>query len=345
MATLKDIAEDAHVSTATVSMVLNNKGNISEITKEKVNSSLRKFNYKKKSTQQLSINNKGKTIKFLRISKHGHVVNRDHDVFIADYLDGLTKGADTYSLKLEVNSYSKASIKNIVETTFGYNHSIDGAVILATELTEEDMNQFLKVNIPIVFIDNYNEFLPFDYVDMDNSSSIHMVYNSIKQNGYTNIGFISGYPEIANFKLRKEAYLADLAKDNKKPNIISIDSTYSGAYEDMKRIINDLNGNLMPIYICANDIIALGAMRALTECGFKVPQDVALVGFDNLPIATQLSPSLSSVAVSKRKIAHFAVQILYERMKNPDLPNVRILVGGNFLKRESIAFINELEEY
>lgn len=341
MATLKDIAEDAHVSTATVSMVLNNKGNISEITKEKVNSSVRKFNYKKKLSHQLSINNNNKTIKFLRISKHGHVVNRDHDVFIADYLDGLTKGADTYGLKLEVNSYTKVSIEHIVEAVLGDNHNIDGAVILATELTEEDMKEFLKVNIPLVFIDNYNEFLPFDYVDMDNSSSIHMVYNNIKQKGYTNIGFISGYPEIANFKLRKEAYLADLSKDNKKPNIISVDSTHTGAYEDMKKIIKDLNGNLMPIYICANDIIALGAMRALTEYGFKVPQDVALVGFDNLPIATQLYPSLSSVEVSKRKIAHFAVQILYDRIKNPNLPNVRILVGGKFIKRESISSFYE----
>ncbi len=334
-ATLKDIAEDANVSTASVSLVLNNKGNISDETRERIIASMKKLNYKKMPQARSKEGPVGKTIKFLRIAKHGHVVNRNHDVFIADYLDGLTQGAHQYRLKLEVSSYTWSSTEDVLHTIL-HGDGVDGAVILATELSEEDMKHFTSADIPLVFIDNYNEFLPFDYVDMDNSSAIHMVYDYVRQKGYEDIGFISGCPDTWNLKLREEAYRKSVDRDGKKPNVITIDSTFDGAYNDMKKYVSESRSDLLPAYVCANDIMALGAMRALVESGIKVPEDVALIGFDNLPQAAQSSPPLSSVEVSKRKIAKFAVQALYERMNTPELPQLRILVGGKLVERESL---------
>ena len=333
-ATLKDIAEYAQVSTATVSLVLNNKGNISAETREKIIESLKKFNYRKIPQQQVA--SERRTIKFLRIAKHGHVINRDHDVFIADYLDGLTQGANQFEYILEANSYMQTPIDDIIDSAF-QNSDLAGAVILATELNDEDMIKFERTSVPIVFIDNYSEFLPFDFVDMDNNSSIHMAYQYIKSLGFDRIGFISSYSETYNFKLREIAYRKDIEREeNAEPAVIFIDSTFDGAYQDMKSYLESYSADLLPVYICANDIIALGTMKALREFGCRIPEDVSLIGFDNLPQTAQTTPPMSSIAVSKRRIARLAVQQLYNRINDPETPTIRTLVGGKLIIRESI---------
>lgn len=334
--TLKDIAKRARVSTATVSLVMNNKGNISTETRERIAEAIQALNYSKAIPQNNTVSELQKTIKFLRIAKHGQVINRDHDIFISDYLDGLTQGARALNYKLEVNSFTHTPVDEIIRSTL-CEPALDGAIVLATELSKEDMQNFQLSPIPIVFIDNYNEFLPFDYVDMDNKSSIFKAFQYLVGKGFSQIGFIASYTETNNFRIREAAYHESIALyPDMTPQIISVESTFNGSYKDVVVYLKQNTKPLHPAFLCSNDIMALGTMKALREHGYRVPQDISLFGFDNLPQTNHTDPPLSTIEVSKRQIARLAVQQLHSRIIEPELSTVRSLVGGDLIIRKSI---------
>ena len=120
-------------------------------------------------------------------------------------------------------------------------------------------------------------------------------------------------------------------------DIVTVDSTYEGAYKDM---LNKLQGGLKvpECYVCTNDIITYGCIKALRESNFSIPQDVSIVGFDNLPMSLTMDPALTTVDVSKRKIGQFAIQLLNEiNISTETQPPVKILVGANLVVRDSVV--------
>jgi LacI family transcriptional regulator len=253
-------------------------------------------------------------------------------VFIADYLEGMTQGAQDHGFKLEAYSFKHTDIDDIIRNTFN-DDSTAGLIVLATELNEQDMQHFSEASFPVVFIDNYNEFLPFDFVDMDNSSSIHMAYDYVRSCGFTQIGFISSYTDTNNFKMRERAYRIITDQET---HIIQVESTFDGAYQDISNFLSNAENEVMPVYLCANDIMALGAMKAFKEHGYSLPDDVSLIGFDNLPQTQHVDPPLTTIAVSKRRIARIAVQQLKNHIEDPSAPTVRTLVGGRLIIRDSL---------
>jgi LacI family transcriptional regulator len=95
---------------------------------------------------------------------------------------------------------------------------------------------------------------------------------------------------------------------------------------------------LAECYFCTNDIIAYGFIKALKEKGIRIPEDVSVIGFDNLPQSATMEPGLTTVEVSKRKIGNLAVTILDDLINTTDTqPPVKILVGANLVMRSSVA--------
>lgn len=133
--TIRDIAEAAGVSAATVSLVLNGKGDISGVTRAKVLEAVASLNYVPRASKSTS--EPGETLRFLKIAKHGHTVNRDHSVFISDYIDGMSAEATRRNYTLEVVSFEGQPISSVAESLAGA--PISGVVALGTELTEADI--------------------------------------------------------------------------------------------------------------------------------------------------------------------------------------------------------------
>ncbi|HAL86792.1 MAG TPA: hypothetical protein DCM31_07965 [Deferribacteraceae bacterium] len=96
---------------------------------------------------------------------------------------------------------------------------------------------------------------------------------------------------------------------------------------------------------CVNDIIAMGCIRALKEEGYAVPDDVSVVGFDNLPAASMTEPPLTTVSVSKKKISAKAVGLLMQRIKEGSrMPYEKIMIGGEVIERKSVKYLAGAEE-
>jgi DNA-binding LacI/PurR family transcriptional regulator len=336
---IKDIAKAANVSVATVSLVLNNKPGVGEATRQKI---LQITQSLINSTQgQFSLNEgAAKTIRFLKIIKHGHVLNRDHNVFIASYLDGLEAEARTKDYNLEVTTLETTGGTSISSALSHPNSQ--GLIVLGTELTEQDMSCFEPINIPMVFIDTEYEHLPFNFVDMNNLEATHQIIKYFIDHGHTQIGLIKTAVETGNFRLREQGFFNALQYYKISLNhsyIFQVDSTFDGAYQNMLQLLKK-KSSLPTAFFASNDIIAYGCIKALKEFGLRVPEDISIIGFDDLPLSALMDPPLTTMKISKKRIGKIAMKLLLEKIESNASVSSKIIIGSELVIRNSVKSLN-----
>ncbi len=333
--TMRDIADAAGVSPATVSLVLNGKGDISGVTRARVLEAVARLNYVPRSSKGGGEGG-GDTLRFLKISKHGHTVNRDHSVFISDYIDGMSAEATRRNYTLEVVSFEGQAINSVAESLAGA--PIRGVIALGTELSEDDIRLIQAIGFPTVFIDTFYDVVDANFVDMNNEDAVYKVLSRFRSHGFERIGFVASHVDTTNFRLRQDAFFKNMKRLGLKVcegDVLSIESTHDGAYEDTRALMQS-GLDLAECYFCTNDIIAYGFMKALKEFGVRVPEDVSVIGFDNLPQSANTEPTLTTIDVSKRKIGYLAVTILDDLINSAESqPSVKMLVGADLVLRAS----------
>jgi LacI family transcriptional regulator, galactose operon repressor len=334
-ARIKDIAKRANVSEATVSLVLNQKPGVKNSTRERVLQIAREMNYG--ATQRIALNTSAGTVRFLQIAMHGHTVNRDHNVFIADYIDGLTQSAREQGHKLEVSAFRDDSAADIAASIL--DSGLKGAVVLGTELSVDDITTLGNLKIPVVFLDTFYDFLPFDFVDMNNKDSVYTIIQHLVENGHKDIGFVRSAVDTHNFQLRDTGFweaVQALNLDIKDRDVFTVDSTLDGAYKDMHEQLKS-RSRLPTALFCTNDIIAYGVIRAIREHDLRIPADISIVAFDDLPASAVMVPPLTTIRVQKKAMGELAVQLLSRRIGNGvDATPVKIKVGGQLIDRSSV---------
>ena len=335
--TVKDVAKLAGVSATTVSLVMNGKSGISQETRTRVMHAAKTLKYSPRSARTARGEDLG-TLRFLKIAKHGHTVNRDHNTFISDYIDGMSREASACGYKLEIVSFEGETIEAIVASLVGT--SVDGLIVLGTELTEQDIKLLQALPTPLVVIDSFFDVLECNFVNMNNKDAVYKIIAYFVERGFRHIGFIASNVQTVNFQLRKEAFVEGMKAFGlsfSTRDIVTVDSTYDGAYQDMLSKLN--NGLVVPeCYFCTNDIITYGCIKALREFNVRIPQDVSVIGFDNLPMSSTMEPPLTTIDVSKTKIGYLAIRLLYELINADNKqPAVKILVGANLVTRGSVA--------
>jgi LacI family transcriptional regulator len=330
---LVGIAKKAGVSTATVSLALNNRQGVSRITRERILGIVKEVGYKKRPSRALM---RG-TVQFLKLVRHGHALNENHNVFITDFIEGITHKAKDVQLRVEFSSSS--SDMTINDITYQMDQQdVAGFLVLGTELSAEDARRIASTQRPVVFLDTVFDFLPFDFVDMNNLDSVHLAVSRLAQAGQRSIGMVSSPAKVVNFRIRDEGFrksLSALGFPFDEGLMFSVDSTYEGAYRDFASLLS--SGRRLPEGLfCCNDIVCLGVIRALKEAGYRVPGDISLIGFDNLPASAHCDPPLTTVRVSNEEIGAVAVRLLKERMENPEKPGSKVMISGQLVDRQSV---------
>jgi len=333
---IKDIAARAGVSPATVSLVLNGRPGISRETREQVMLVAEELGYRQQG--QAASGTRHRTTHFLKIAKHGHTVNRDHDVFIADYIDGLAREAQRLSYRVEIQMLDNATADACLE--YARQVKTDGLVLLGTELNARDLEVFCAPDLPeMVFLDTYHDYLPLNFVDMNNTDAVFEAVGHFHERGHRSIGMLQSTSDVENFRLRDRAFAQAMAHyDLPAPRaaLFRVDSTFEGARRDMERHLKK-GRRPPPALFAANDIIAYGCMRALQDGGHRIPDDVSVIGFDDLPMSAVMDVPLTTIRVSKREIGRTALRLLADRINAPQPPPPsKILVGGQLIVRSSV---------
>lgn len=334
MATIKDIATKAGVSISTVSRVLNfdESLNVPDVTKKKVFEAAEELNYVK------------------RKEKRNHQ-NSNTKIAIVHWYSEKEELGDPYYLSIRIGVEKKCDEESIQTIRLNKEEAslnkegIDGVVAIG-KFSKEEIEFIKNISDNIVFVDSSpNEDL-FDSVVIDFRKAMTEVLDYLTDLGHTTIGYIGG-EEFVNKKkekvndYREITYIEYMkASGIFKEDILSLGNfTHASGYEIMKSMLK-LKGVPTAFFI-ANDTMAIGAYKAVLEKGLRIPEDISIVGFNDISTATYLAPSLSTVKVYTEFMGESAVELLLERLKTNRAINKKVIIPTKFIIRESCKNINK----
>lgn len=328
---LKEIAKAANVSPSTVSFVLNNTGQVGEETRKRVSALLIENGY---TVSPYYRNKITKDFRFIKFSSHSLLV-QENTGFVSDIIDAIYKETKRMGYTLQMSTANRDTIAQTAETVKG--DESDGIILLGTELEEQDVKYFDQVNKPIVVVDNHMSMLNYNSVDMNNYESVKLSIDHLVELGHREIGYIYNKIPSSNCIARINAYrqiMTDMGLPFSEKNIFRVRPTLSTAYEDTLAMLKD--GVKFPKAVLAtNDSMAIGAIKAFKEYGLKVPEDISIVGFDDIAFSTIVEPALTTVKVPCADIGVWAVRLLSDRVNYPDAAVAKIEVSAKLVVRES----------
>jgi LacI family transcriptional regulator len=335
-----DIAKIAEVSPSAVSIALNNKSGLSIAVRQRIINVADEMGYKPPGAGRRFRVNEHITVRLLKIAMHGHIINERHNAFITEYLEGIEGEAKKRQYKLEVSFFNKAPIEEIVDSQ--RETAADGLIVLGTELNAHELNFFTVLSRPVVFIDTDFPHSVFDCVDMDNADGVFRSVEYLYNRGHRSIGLVKSAWETRNFKMREIGFLEAMEYFSlpvRQQCIVSVDSAYDQCCIDMDRYLGK-NKNLPTAFFCMNDIIAYGCIKALRDHGYSIPEDVSIIGFDDLPSSGITEPPLTTVRVSAHQIGERALERVSDKINGigQNSPE-KILIAGNLIIRNSVKKI------
>jgi len=281
MSTIKDVAKLAGVSISTASYALNNLPNVHPDTKKRILEAAETLKYYPNGT--------ARNLKTQRTGRIGVFIYGFAGPIFSDVLEGVRQKLQEYNFNIIVSS-GKSSANLLKE------RQIDGAIIFDNELSDEVLINFANYGHPVYVLDRTLEGKNIFSSVIDNEG---LVYEFIKQmihKGYNDFGYLSG-PKVAfNNNHRYDGFLAALKEGNIHHHAhYACDFTIQGGYKVGKEIIQS---HLRPRFIyCANDESAIGLMQALREANIKVPEQIAIAGFDNIYLGEYMHPKLTTIGI------------------------------------------------
>jgi DNA-binding LacI/PurR family transcriptional regulator len=330
---LAEIAELAGVSTATVSLVINNRPGVNKDTRKKVQEILKKSGFIKSTALKVSTEIKGNLL-FIKYKKLGLLT--DKTGFIGTISDECCLRAKNRGYNMTTVAVYADNIDSLVKEIKVSN--ISGILLLASELTYKDIAFTKSLELPIVFIDNSLELEPVDSVVINNFTGVYKAMNHLYALGHTEIGYIENTVRINNFHERKEGYLKSLSLLGLKYNP---EFTY-GVSPDMEEASRNMisilekGGALPTAFFCENDCLAAAAVKALKEKGFKIPEDISIVGFDNIPMSAMIDPPLTTLDYFKDDVAVHALNRLIYKLESGDSSLLKTRLEPELKVRNSV---------
>ena len=218
--------------------------------------------------------------------------------------------------------------------------NLAGVILQATEMDEKDMQIFSNITVPIVIVDNYFKNLSYDYITMNSLKGGYLATSYLINKGHKKIGFLGSTLPLFNFDQRQKGFLEALSEyhipENKAYQYL-VQPTLDGSYQDMKKILADKTNALPTAFFAFNDNIALGAAKALNEVGLSVPEQISVIGFDDIPYCEINHPRLTTIKPYSREMGRFAAKRLLQMIEQPSKIYTRIDIDIKIIERESVA--------
>lgn len=332
--TAKELAKMLNLSSATVSMVLNQKPGISEKTRTLVLETAKAHGYDF-SKLSAATEHKNGVIQLIIYKKHGAVVS--DTPFFSELIEGIENRCKTANFEFQISYFYE---ENDVEEQMGelLDNDRKGLLLLGTELDMEGFEPFSRLPVPLVVLDTYFEDLNCDSVLINNVQGAYRATSHLIEKGFESVGYLHSSYSIGNFEERADGYYKALRHhriSTDHPYVLRLSPSVEGAYEDMTRHLKE-GCPVAPAYFADNDWIAAGAMRALKEAGYRIPTQVSIIGFDDMPICAITDPPLSTMEVPKKRLGKLAVEQLIKKINHSTRDVVKIEVSPSLRERYSV---------
>ncbi len=327
MVTIKDVAKEAGVAISTVSNVLNNVDIVSDEKKQKVLAAVEKLKYVPNMNAKLLKSNKKNTIGLFLSSVQGDFYRM---LIQAVHLQCKLKG---YLLNIYIsNENTSEEIYSMIISS-----GVEGAIVLNEQLHNEYVDRIALTKMPIVFIDREYAGENMSSVIINNTEGAILAMEYLIKQGHRRIGYIHGIDNHDD-EARFQAFVSTMNKYN-----LPIDENImlrgyfeeAVAYSEMRVLL--LKGVELPdAFFCANDEMAWGCIRALTEGGYRIPEDVCVIGFDDIVLSSYYTPALTTIHSPVTELGNVSASELFHQMETKGKQMGRIIrLSPNLVIRDT----------
>jgi len=338
ISTIKDVAKEAKVSIATVSLVINNNNRISQDTSKRVLRVVKKLNYQPSRSARGLVSKKTGNIGFILTEEH---FLRSEPFYSKIFL-GIEFEARIHDYYILLATVSPSFSNGDSLPRFITERNFDG-IIIAGKVPSDLIYSILKYNMPLVFVDYSLMNGDYPTVLTDNIKGGVLATNYLIENGHKNIAFIGGEISHPSIMERLQGYKLALERAELNSNdevVITNDDNLSRKNGcSAAEILLERTKDVTAIF-SANDSIAIGVMQCLNNKGIKVPDDISVIGFDDVQADLLLDPPLTTVRVPKIDMGTEAIQLLFGIINKENIKAKKILVPVELIVRESTKNIN-----
>jgi len=305
--TLKKVAEKAGVSVNTASRAINNKPDINEETKKRVLKVAQKLGYVRNATAVALRTRKTGTI--------GVVIADNRNPFYAEVLNGMEEAAREKNYHIILANTQRDYKKEEEAINLLLAKRVDGLLITPVQDRDDDIKNLIDANIPFVVVGRDFEDIEVDAIYNDEVKGGFLATEYLIKKGHKRIALINGFLYKSPAKGRLEGYKKALNKYRislDESLISSGDINIEDGYERTKKML-EKNLDFTAIF-AYNDMMAFGAIQAIKEKGLRIPEDIGLVGYDDIPFSSLISPLLTTIRLKKQDLGVESVKLLLSRI-------------------------------
>lgn len=328
MATIKDIAEKAEVSIATVSRILNfdETISVSEQTKKKIFEIADELNYvtpRKRKNKKQEYKNIG----------------------VVHWYSDKEELEDPYYLSIRIGVERKCEEEHIHFTRINKGDDYDkferfDGIVAIGKFGDMDIAKFERLTSNIVFVDSSPDENKYDSVVIDFRKAVNGALDYLVSLGHKDIIYIGGEEYINDYKDKIVDYRSETYKDYMKSNgnydssnMLLGSFTHADGYRLMKEFL--IKKKSQKAFLIASDSMAIGAYKAVIEAGLNIPKDISIVGFNDISTAQYMTPALTTVKVYTDFMGETAVELILERLKNDRAICKKVIIPTKLIIRES----------
>lgn len=332
---IKQVAKIAGVSTATVSRVVNGTARVNPSTEKDVRAAIETAGYYP--------NSHARTLGTGKSNMFGLIISDIENPFFPELVKHFERAAVEHGQEILIANTDyrpdrmQTSVRRMLE------RKVDGVAIMTSEMSPELVQTIHRRGIPIVFLDTGTIGPMISNISIDYRGGIDVAIDHLTSLGHRRIAFVGGPASLASARMRRDAFLASLRKKKLKAPAEFMrtgNHRIDGGHDAMVKM---LKLRTRPTAVLAsNDLTAIGVIGAIHNDGLRVPEDISVVGFDDIEISSYIQPPLTTVRVSRAEIATRAFASLFAASHRGNIKGVAFMVSTELVVRQSTTFIPKI---
>jgi LacI family transcriptional regulator len=332
-ATVHEVAAYARVSTQTVSRVMNNVPRVAARTRERVLEAIKVLDYEPNILARGLVTSRTRTI--------GVVVYDIANPYYGQMVRGMEDAAFSRGYDLIIGNSDADTLKDLSYLRVFRRRRVDGILATISDPSHDDLRAWTGASCPVVFMDKFYQSEDCSYVTVNNRQAAFQAVDHLLQIGHRRIGIVTASMTASHSVKDRIAGYWDALRargvEEEPALLVRCERQIEeGGFHAARELLQA--GSLPTALFCTNDVIAIGAMRALYDSGLDIPRDMSVVGFDDVPIAALLRVPLTTVAQPIQRMGASAVELLIERIEGgASLPPRHIVLEAHLVVRQSTA--------
>lgn len=339
---IEDIARIANVSKSAVSLALNGKPGVSEATRSHILKVVEEYNYKPLRTTRKKTTVDKKVIRFVAC-KNSEIITEHYQnlPFFSELMSYVTEGTKSSAYSLLISSIDADNITEEL-SQLEAEHASAGILLLGTNLTSEQVKLVKAIQPQLVVVDTWVNHLPVNAVSINNYLGGYQAGKYLLEKGHRHIGYGEGVPRIDNFELRKKGFFDALTEQGVSIEVDDIFRLPAMEINQQATVINLLKDReqLPTAIFCENDYMAISMIKSLHALKLRIPNDISIIGFDNIIESNIILPELTTIHVKKDMITKQALKLLIDNIETDNTDDtVQVQVDTVLVERNSVTVI------